>query len=292
MKRFYVVLLTMVTVFSLIGCGQKAVDFSNVASEVQEGQVSPYNTPHANNPINQENQGDQQTYDTVDGNPPQMTENTQPASDDTFQIVDDSMQITNEQPLDLVEYGCKARTPSDDDPTVYIDYCGIVYNPNTNLSASFPEVVMTLQDGVTGTVVVTDSVMGMYIAPGDTVILCGTARINKKDKPAKMEMHFDLKWGEMTQADQFVVKTTDLPVTNISERAGNDGLITGEINNNSTKDLENVCVSLILRDGNKIVYMDTIYVKSVKVTGKQAIQFECYGGWPEHTGVEISAQSW
>ena len=108
----------------------------------------------------------------------------------------------------------------------------------------------------------------------------------------KMEMHFDLKWGEMTQADQFVVKTTDLPVTNISERAGNDGLITGEINNNSTKDLENVCVSLILRDGNKIVYMDTIYVKSVKAAGKQAIQFECYGGWPEHTGVEISAQSW
>lgn len=295
MKK-YVGLVTVVAVaVTVMGCGQRAyVDYSTVSPTTQyettsQGQVSPYNTPNANKSAENEASSQQQEQQGL------------PAMGEQFELLDEApagtetttdMSFTTEESLDLVEYGCKARTPSEDDPDVYIDYCGIVTNPNQNLEAQYPEVIITLKSG-TGTIIATDSVMAPSIAPNDTITLCGMIKIRKVDKTSDMEVHFDLDWGDLVVADANTPKSTDFKVANISERAGtNDGLITGEVTNNSTKDADNVCLSLVLRNGGKIVYIDTAYVDKLTVGNKKAFQFSCLGGWPEHSAVEITAQPW
>jgi len=292
--------LAFILLFSsvlLTGCGaQKAyVDYSTVSPSTQyensgENQTSPYDTPNANNANSQTTAeavpsiGEQAVLNQDD---PVTDANTAEATTTGTEV-----SISNEESLDLLEYGCKARTPSDDDPSVYIDYCGIVTNPNQNLAAQYPEVIITLKTG-TGSIIATDSVMAPQIAPNDTITLCGTVKINKKDKTSDMEVHFDLNWGDLVVADANTPKSSDFSITNITERAGsNDGLITAEVTNNSLKDASNVCISLVLRDGNKIVYIDTVYVDKLNVGSKKAFQFSCLGGWPNHTAVEITAQPW
>lgn len=299
MKKYVVLLTTLLIMTSLMGCGQKAyVDYSDVAPTTQyengSSQVSPYNTPNANK-SNSDNA--EATEDSSQQGLPGFGEQIElvdegTATETASTTTGTDISISNEESLDLVEYGCKARTPSEDDPEVYIDYCGVVTNPNQNLLAQYPEVIITLKSG-TGSIIATDSVMAPSIAPNDTITLCGIVKIKKVDKTPDMEVHFDLDWGDLVVADANTPKSTDFKVSNISERAGsNDGLITGEVTNNSTKDAENICLSLILRKAGKIVYIDTEYVDKLTVGNKKAFQFSCLGGWPEHDVVEITAQPW
>lgn len=299
MKKYVVLLTTFLIMTSLMGCGQKAyVDYSDVAPTTQyengSGQVSPYNTPNANK-SNSDNA--EATEDSSQQGLPGFGEQIElvdegTATETASTTTGTDISISSEESLDLVEYGCKARTPSDEDPDVYIDYCGVVTNPNQNLLAQYPEVIITLKSG-TGSIIATDSVMAPSIAPNDTITLCGIVKIKKVDKTPDMEVHFDLDWGDLVVADANTPKSTDFKVSNISERAGsNDGLITGEVTNNSTKDADNVCLSLVLRKSGKIVYIDTEYVDKLTVGNKKAFQFSCLGGWPEHDVVEITAQPW
>ena len=299
MKKYVVLLTTFLIMTSLMGCGQKAyVDYSDVAPTTQyengSGQVSPYNTPNANK-SNSDNA--ETTEDSSQQGLPGFGEQIElvdegTATETASTTTGTDISISSEESLDLVEYGCKARTPSEDDPEVYIDYCGVVTNPNQNLLAQYPEVIITLKSG-TGSIIATDSVMAPSIAPNDTITLCGIVKIKKVDKTPDMEVHFDLDWGDLVVADANTPKSTDFKVSNISERAGsNDGLITGEVTNNSTKDADNICLSLILRKAGKIVYIDTEYVDKLTVGNKKAFQFSCLGGWPEHDVVEITAQPW
>lgn len=303
MKKNVVLITAFTVAISIVGCGQKAyVDYSDVAPTTQyengSGQVSPYNTPNANKSsmVSEENVEDSseqglpgfgEQIELVDEGTA-TTGTTETASTTTGT----DMSISNEESLDLIEYGCKARTPSDEDPDVYIDYCGVVTNPNQYLLAQYPEVIITIKSG-TGSIIATESVMAPMIAPNDTITLCGIVKIKKVDKTPDMEVHFDLDWGDLVVADENTPKSTDFKVSNISERAGsNDGLITGEVINNSTKDADNLCLSLILRKDGKIVYIDTEYVDKLSVGNKKAFQFSCLGGWPTHDVVEITAQPW
>lgn len=298
MKKLALAPIVLVMPLLLSGCGQKAyVDYSTVSPKTQyvdettqEGQVSPYNTPNANNP-------DAHPEETEDapfgiGAEPGFELDGEGGLDNNNATTGIDMSFSNEESLDLIEYGCRARTPSESDNKVYIDYCGKVINPNKNLSAQYPEVIITLQRR-DGSIIASDSVMAQSIAPDDTITLCGIITIDKADKTPDMEVHFDLDWGDLVVVDENEPKSTDFITTGVSERFGsNDGLITGEIINGSSKDADNVCVSLLLKNNGKIVYIDTTYVDKLAMGNKKTFQFSCLGGWPEHTDVEISAQPW
>lgn len=285
MKKILVSLLLFGAV-CLSGCGNKAVDYTeNMKEQLQEdGRISPYNTPNAHktaqseDPLAIENSNNMASSDTASA-----------ADSGEMTIIDTA---TQEIPLELKEYSCKSRTEAGDDDTVYIDYCGLVYNPNMTMLATQPEVKLTIKSAK-GDILASGSAIGVAVKPGDTVTLCGTVPMNKRDKASDMEVHFDIAWKEITvQNMETTLGTTDFTINGITERGDNSGLITAEITNNSNILANSVNVSIILRNNGKIVYMDSTIVQELNPGNTKEVQFACYGGWPDHTAVEISAQPW
>ena len=75
-----------------------------------------------------------------------------------------------QQPLELVDHGfCVSSTSGD---TAYVDFCGMIYNPNETWIATFPKVLVTVKNG-DGTILATDSQTGSLVMPGDTITICG-----------------------------------------------------------------------------------------------------------------------
>lgn len=199
---------------------------------------------------------------------------------------------TSAQPLELVDYGWYINSPSGD--TAYVDFCGMIYNPNEKLVAEFPKVIVTVKNG-DGSIVATEEQTGSIIMPNDTVTLCGMFSVPVTGLTEDAQIFFDVDWSELGSGTSFysAAKTTDFTITNVSERNGSDeNFITGEITNNFSEDIDQVNLSIVLRKDGKIVYMENTFLDSLKVGKSKAFQIQRYSAWPEHDTIDVSAMVW
>lgn len=196
------------------------------------------------------------------------------------------------QSLELVDHGfCVSSTSGD---TVYMDFCGMIHNPNETFIATFPKILITVKND-DGTILTTDSQTGSVVMPGDTITLCGMVSIPTAGITDDTKIYFDVEWSDM-DTDSFIysgARTTDFEITNVSEQgSGYKTLITGEITNNYFEDVDSANLSVILRKDGKIVYIDNTFVDNLKVGKPKAFQISGYHDWPEHDTIDISAMVW
>lgn len=198
----------------------------------------------------------------------------------------------SEQPLELVDYGWFINPPSGD--TAYVEFCGIIYNPNETLAAQFPKVIVTVKNG-DGSIAATEEQTGSIVMPNDTVTLCGMFSVQASDLTDDTQIIFDVDWSDFENGTSIysAAKTTDFAITNVSERSGSDqNFITGEITNNYTQEVDQVNLSIVLRKDNKIVYMENTFLEHLEVGKAKAFEFQRYSEYPEHDTVDVSAMVW
>ena len=199
---------------------------------------------------------------------------------------------SEELPLELVDYGWYYDEPYDD--TVYVHFCGMIHNPNENLIAEFPEVIATVKNG-DGSIMSTEEQMGGIVMPGDTITLCGMFSMPFADLSDDAQILFDVEWDEFTTRSSLYdeVRASDFTFENVSEKKGDyENLITGEITNTSSIDVDSVNLSVVLRKDNKIVFMDNTFIDGMKAGKTKAFEIQRYDPWPEHDTIECSAQTW
>ena len=195
-------------------------------------------------------------------------------------------------PLELVDHGFAPNSSFGD--TEYIDYCGMIYNPNEDLAAIFPKFVITVKDD-DGSILTTDHQTGSIVMPGDTITLCGMFSLLSDDITEDTVIYYDVEWSDLTTGTLHYsgARTTDFEISNISERSSDlNNSITGEITNRYSEDVGQVCLTLLLRKDGEIVFIDNTYVDNLKTGVPKAFKFERYRGWPEHDTIDISAMVW
>ena len=101
---------------------------------------------------------------------------------------------TSEQPLELVDYGWFINPPSGD--TAYVEFCGIIYNPNETLAAQFPKVIVTVKNG-DGSIAAAEEQTGSIVMPNDTVTLCGMFSVQASDLTDDTQIIFDVEWSDL-----------------------------------------------------------------------------------------------
>lgn len=212
----------------------------------------------------------------------------------SFSTGNTQTSASSEKPLELTDYGWYINEPSSYDGTVYVDFCGMIYNPNESLFAEFPEVLVTVKNG-DGSIMATKEQMGMIIMPEDTITLCGMFSMPVGDLSDDAQIIFDVEWSDFTTSTSLHenVRTTDFVFSNVSEHEGSgENLITGEITNNSSVDIDTANVSIVLRKDGEIVYMEDTFVDGLRAGKTKAFEFQRYHEWPEHDTIDCSAQAW
>ena len=243
----------------------------------------------AGNPASSPSSVPEETTASQDGS----TEQSDPAYTGTPSFTPDPPEPTEvPQPLELVDHGfCVSSTFGD---SAYMDFCGMIYNPNETLIATFPKVLITVKNG-DGTILATGHQTGSLVMPGDTVTLCGMFSVPTADITDDAKIYFDGEWSDMKTSTSLNsgAKTTDFSITNVSEQSSSrNNLITGEITNNYSEDVDSVNLAVILRKDGKIVYIDNTFVDNLKVGKPKAFQISSYHNWPEHDTIDVSAMVW
>lgn len=196
-----------------------------------------------------------------------------------------------EVPLELTDYGWYINDSSGDE--AFIDFCGMIYNPNSQLVAEFPTITVTAKNG-DGSILATEEQMGGTIMPGDTITLCGMFLMPISDVTEDAQIIFEVDCNDFVNGNSFhkSARTTDFEITNVTERNGDENYITGEIMNNFSEDVDMVNLALVLRQNGKIVYMENAFIDNLKVGKATAFEFQRYGDWPTHDSIELSAMVW
>lgn len=207
-------------------------------------------------------------------------------------VVATPMPTEQPMPLEIADHGMCAEPPSMGSDTVYLHYCSMIKNPNDTLIADSPKVNVTIKNG-SGAVLATDSQTGFYVMPGDTITLIGMTAIPLSYITDDASINFNVSCSGFSSKDRGGLRSTDFEISNISELPGGfQNLITGEVTNLSSGEVDMVQLSLVLRKNGEIVYLETSYVDDLIPNVPQAFEFQRFSAWPEHDSIEISAQYW
>lgn len=194
--------------------------------------------------------------------------------------------------LELADSGWCLGSQSGD--IVYIDFCGMIHNPNEGLVAEFPRITVTARHG-DGSILATDTHVGSIVMPGDTVTLCHTFSMPISGLTDDLQIEFDVDWSDWASATSIdeAAKTTDFTITNVTERNGkNQSFVTGEITSHYAEKIDQINLSMIFRKDGEIVYIENIFLDSLKPGKTKAFEFSQFGEWPEHDAIELSAMVW
>lgn len=201
-------------------------------------------------------------------------------------------QTPSPKPLEIVDYGWYFSSLSGD--TVYVDFCGMIYNPNDKLIAKFPKVLVTVKNG-DGSILATEKQTGSTVMPGDTITLCGMFSMPISDLTDDAKIYFDVEWSDLGESTSIYsgARTTDFTISNVTERSSSrENFITGEITNNYSEDIDRVNLSIVLRKDGEIVCIDHTFLDNLKVGKAKAFEFRRYKDWPEHDTIDVSAMVW
>ena len=156
----------------------------------------------------------------------------------------------------------------------------------------FPEVIATVSNP-DGTILATDSQMGMEVLPLDTVTITGIIAVPTSQITEETTIQFQVKCSNFSSADlEQKPKTSDFEVKNISEQSGSQCFITGTVTNLTDNMVDMVNLSLLLRKDGKIVFIENEFVDDLQPEAPTAFQFRSFSPWPDHDAVEVTAQAW
>ena len=194
------------------------------------------------------------------------------------------------RPLELKEYGLYIDPSYYGRETAFVEFCGIIHNPNENHVAEYPHFTITVKNP-DGSILATETQTGSTVQPGDTVTLCGMFQLSLADTSDDAEIYYNLDCSGFSKSSGGI-RTTDLPVTNVSERSGSDrSYITGEVSNySSTETMVNL--SLILRKDGEIVYIENTFTDHLQPGTTAAFQFDRHSPYPDHDTIEVTGQEW
>ena len=194
-------------------------------------------------------------------------------------------------PLELTDYGlCKTSDNSYSD-TIYLNFVGMIHNPNTQYVAEFPKLLVTLRNP-DGSILATEDQVGMAVMPEDTITLVGMISVPAEGLTADTEFSMEVDCSGLSKS-KGTARTTDFVVENVSERDGDhENFITGEITNTTDAEIDSVNVSLVLRKEGKIVFVENTFEDDLKPGKAKAFEFQRYEDWPEHDSIEVAVQEW
>ena len=195
--------------------------------------------------------------------------------------------------LEITDYGWYINDVSYGD-SAYVEFCAMIHNPNTELIAEFPKVLVTVRN-TDGTILATGDQTGSIVMPEDTVTLCGLLSVPIADVTDDTQIQFDVDWSDFSKNSSFykAVRCSDFTFTNVSEHNGSsENLITGDVTNNSEYDIDMGNISIVMRKDGKIVYMENTFVDGLRSGQSKTFQFQRFEDWPEHDTIECSAMPW
>lgn len=266
--------------------GSWIIKYDKVDNAVVDNSTISYSIKDDFN-LNGESSKNIETLDTVG-----MTKSNSSSSSSGVSSFGADNLHTLAQPLELVDYGWFINPPFDG--TSYVEFCGMIHNPNENYVAEFPKVLVTVKNG-DGSIVAAEEQTGSIVMPKDTVTLCGMFSLPISGLTDDAQIKFDVDWSDLVSETSIysAAKTTDFTITNVSEKSGNnENLITGEITNNYTQEVDQVNLSIVLRKDNKIVYMENTFLENLKVGKTRAFKFQRYSEYPDHDTIDVSAMVW
>lgn len=194
--------------------------------------------------------------------------------------------IAEKKAIEIVDSGYYIT--DGDDP--YVKYGIIIKNPNEEYGIEFPSFSITMYDEE-GKILGNDDQVLMYIGPGETLAYGGQANPNGK-KPDKIEFKIKKDDDKYSEASK---KESPFKVSNTNDIIDEYGGITctGEIENTSGDDFDQVAVSLILYKNGEIIYGTTTYVDTVNAKSKTPFEVSSLGGEvPEYDKYKVYVQQW
>lgn len=200
-----------------------------------------------------------------------------------------SSQKSETQNLQILETGLYVTSSYVWDDTVYINYIGLIHNPNEEV-ALFPKLIATAKNP-DGTILATDEQSASVIMPGDTLPIIGTFSIISSELEDGSYVNYQVECQSF-QNDTFIyssARTTDFTIFNISEHSGSKSYVTGEIKSTFSEDISMLKVVAIFRKDNEIVGSEYSYIDSLSAYQSKAFELDSLTGFPEHDSVEIYA---
>ena len=140
-----------------------------------------------------------------------------------------------------------------------------------------------------GSIIATETQTGSFIAPYDTVTLCGQMSIPLSEVDDSTTIEYDVDCSDFSYDDTSY--SVDFPIAHVSEKGSDRPSITGEVVNTYEKPVR-LNLSLILRKDGEIVYIENTFTDEIR-TGKTApFSFERFSPFPEYDTIEVSAHQW
>ncbi|MGN0254783.1 MAG: hypothetical protein ACI4D6_02215 [Chordicoccus sp.] len=196
-----------------------------------------------------------------------------------------------QQELKLVETGYYIDAPSAYSPNCYVTFCAKVTNPNKDLAAYFPTVTATAKAD-DGSILGTEDQTGMYIMPGDTVVL---SNMMDTGTSVPSTIDFTLKPASYVPASTVnAPSSSEFTIDNVSEVPSTLGTkVTGQVTYNGTQSCDQIGLTAVYKQGGQIVYAATTYVSSPVVGTPTAFEINPLDqDIPAHDAIEVSAQYW
>lgn len=255
-KKIFITLIAIVTSIFVASCG---------GSEGSENQTTSSNSESS----------------SVESSTPSKT-----SESDNVTIITTTAAEEEQQPI-ISDSGWYSSQTSFGD--MYVYYGVKINNPNVSKTMSFPTLTITAKDE-NGTILSSENQVFFNIMPGDTISYGGF--ISCSAAPQTVEFGVSCSDFENTteNSDPY---TSDFSFSNVSEVPGNYDRtkVTGEITNNFNDNVDMAAVTILYKNNGAIVSGYTSFVDNL-VTG-QTIPFELEPyDVPEHTEIEISAQTW
>lgn len=200
------------------------------------------------------------------------------------------VSTNGQQDIQIIDSGYHIVAPNQYSSTCYIYYAAKIKNPNTNLIASFPDLIATAK-AEDGTILGSSEQMGYYIMPNDTVVLASQMDAGTS-VPATVE--FSVTAQDYTSSTSTAQPSSaDYTIENVSEVQSDFGpKVTGQVTYSGTGECDMIgLTALFLKDG-KIVDSAIDFVNN-PVAGTPS-SFEITptsSDVPDHDSVEVYAQN-
>lgn len=127
-----------------------------------------------------------------------------------------------------------------------------------------------------------------FIQPGEVQAAYTTIETNGK-KPKKVDI--ELNEGYEANVDENKVPAYQIVAMNFSEQVVDKELnwtkITGQVENKSNNDIDDVGLVVVLRNKGKMVYADSSTLNNVKGKKKKAFEVELLEGAPKYDSMQI-----
>lgn len=172
-----------------------------------------------------------------------------------------------------------------------IYYAVVIENPNTDYAVEYPKINIVCKSE-TGAILKAEEQVLNYIAAGDTLTY-GNSFSCDEGEPSTVEVTVSNSEDNIElQSDSKYVKSSAFEIGNVS--FFNDGMkATAEVKNTTSKDMDQIAVSVVFSQGGHVIGGYTGYVDDVSAGETKAAEINNYGSSSlKYDTVKLYACEW